>query len=96
MPGSILPERGTVAAVRLPQYASRAHADWNFGICRASYAAMLAVLVAVLSAPAAAQDAPCRGYPESVRLLVTRGVEALRLVEREAADRIVRTRYPPI
>ena len=61
-----------------------------------SYAAMLAVLVAVLSAPAAAQDAPCRGYPESVRLLVTRGVEALRLVEREASDRIAGTRYPPI
>ena len=50
-------------------------------------AAMLAVLVVVVSAPAAAQ--PCRGYPESVRLVVTRGVEAVRLVEREAADRIV-------
>jgi len=52
------------------------------------YAAIPAVLAAVLSAPAAAQDVPCRGYPESVRLMVTRGVEALRLVEREAADRI--------
>jgi len=50
---------------------------------------MLILLAVALSAPAAAQDAPCRGYPESVRLLFTRGVEALRLVEREAADRIV-------
>ena len=49
-------------------------------------AAMLILLAVALCAPAAAQDAPCRGYPESVRLLVTRGVEALRLVEREAAD----------
>jgi hypothetical protein len=52
-------------------------------------AATIAVLVVVASAPAAAQDASCRGYPDSVRLVVTRGVEALRLVEREAADRIV-------
>ena len=51
-------------------------------------AATLAVLV-VASAPAAAQDAFCRGYPDSVRLVVMRGVEALRLVEREAADRMV-------
>jgi hypothetical protein len=50
--------------------------------------ATLAVLV-VASAPAAAQDASCRGYPDSVRLVVMRGVEALRLVEREAADRMV-------
>ncbi len=48
-----------------------------------------AVLAAVLSVPAQAGAVPCRGYPESVRLTVKGGVEALRLVEREAADRIV-------
>jgi hypothetical protein len=51
--------------------------------------AAFAVLAAVLSPSAQAGTLPCRGYPESVRLEVKRGVEALRQVEREAADRIV-------
>jgi hypothetical protein len=49
----------------------------------------LAILAAILSSSAQAGTMPCRGYPESVRLEVKRGVEALRLIEREAADRIV-------
>jgi hypothetical protein len=47
------------------------------------------LIAALLSFSASAETAPCRGYPESVRLTVKRGVEALRLVEREAADRII-------
>jgi hypothetical protein len=53
------------------------------------FAAILAVLAVMPAIPAAAEDAACRGYPESVRSAVKRGVEALRMVEREAADRIV-------
>ena len=46
------------------------------------------VLAALLSSSAQAETAPCRGYPEAIRLEVKRGIEALRLIEREAADRI--------
>ena len=51
--------------------------------------AAFAILATILSSSAQAGTLPCRGYPESVRLEVKRGVEALRLIEREAADRIV-------
>ena len=50
--------------------------------------AAFAVLATILSSAAQAGTVPCRGYPESVRLEVKRGLEALRQVEREAVDRI--------
>jgi hypothetical protein len=50
--------------------------------------AAFAVLVTILASSAQAGTVPCRGYPESVRLEVKRGLEALRQVEREAVDRI--------
>ena len=37
----------------------------------------------------AAEAAPCRGYPESVRSAIKTRIEALRMIEREAADRLV-------
>jgi len=38
---------------------------------------------------AGAEAAPCRGYPESVRSAIKARIEALRMIEREAADRLV-------
>ena len=46
------------------------------------------LLALMLSGAAAAEEASCRGYPEAVRGATKRGVEALRLVEHEAADRL--------
>lgn len=48
-----------------------------------------ALVATVLAIPCAAEAAACRGYPESVRLLIKGRVEAIRLLEREAADRLV-------
>jgi hypothetical protein len=36
-----------------------------------------------------AEAASCRGYPEAVRPIIKSRVEALRMIEREAADRLV-------
>jgi hypothetical protein len=47
----------------------------------------LAILCASLAAAAAA--APCRNYPAAAARAIKPRVEALRLVEREAADRLV-------
>jgi hypothetical protein len=52
---------------------------------RAAIAA-LAILIAV---PAAAEMESCRGYPVAVRLKIKRDVESLRMIEREAADRLL-------
>jgi hypothetical protein len=49
----------------------------------------IVVLGAALTLPFEAEAAPCRGYPESVRTIIKGRVEALRLIEREAADRLV-------
>ena len=45
-------------------------------------------LAVILSAPTPAETQSCRGYPESAKRLIKSRVEALRLVEREAADRL--------
>jgi hypothetical protein len=44
---------------------------------------------AALVLPFGAEAAPCRGYPESVRSAIKNQVEALRMIEREAADRLI-------
>ncbi len=49
----------------------------------------VAVFAIVLASPCAAEAVSCRGYPESVRSLIKSRVEALRMIEREAADRLV-------
>ena len=49
----------------------------------------IVMLVMILPTPAHAETVSCRGYPESVRQELKRNLEALRLVEREAADRMV-------
>jgi hypothetical protein len=49
----------------------------------------IGVIAILLGVPALALAQPCRGYPESVRPDVRPRVEALRLIEREAADRLV-------
>jgi hypothetical protein len=46
------------------------------------------LLGAVLALPFEAQ-ASCRGYPESVRSAIKAQIEALRMIEREAADRLL-------
>jgi hypothetical protein len=53
----------------------------------------IAALTVALAAPAEAQvpkqiQVSCRGYPEAVRPTIKPRVEALRLLEREAADRL--------
>ena len=48
----------------------------------------MAVLGCLLSTPAGAQAVSCRGYPPSVMAQVKSRVEAVRLLEREAADRL--------
>jgi len=52
------------------------------GIC-------IAALTILLSASAAAAAAPCRNYPGVAARAIKPRVEAVRLVEREAADRLV-------
>ena len=54
-----------------------------------SFAATFLVIAGLLTGPAAAQTISCRGYPEAVRSKLKSAVEALRLVEREAVDRII-------
>jgi hypothetical protein len=52
--------------------------------------AFVAAVLAVLSTPAAAQIYSCRGYPSpAVVAQIKTRVEALRRIEREAADRVV-------
>lgn len=46
-------------------------------------------LGAVLVLPFEAEAASCRGYPESVRSVIKARIEALRMIEREAGDRLV-------
>jgi hypothetical protein len=48
----------------------------------------LVVLLAVLSACGRAEAAPCRDYPTAAARSIKPRVEALRLIEREAADRM--------
>ena len=57
-------------------------------MARAAVLVVVAAVLSALSTPAAAQTVTCRNYPESIRLLVKPRVEALRLLEREAADRL--------
>jgi hypothetical protein len=52
------------------------------GIC-------IAALATLLSASAAAAAAPCRNYPAAAARAIKPRVEAVRLVEREATDRLV-------
>jgi len=51
-------------------------------------AALVVTSVSVHALPAQAQGVACRGYPESVMAGIKSRVEALRLIEREAADRL--------
>jgi hypothetical protein len=55
---------------------------------RVRRSAATAVLAAALSAPASGEAATCRGYGKEVQAAIKRHVEALRLIEREATDRI--------
>ena len=54
-----------------------------------SFAATFLVIAGLLTGPAAAQTVSCRNYPEAVRSKLKPAVAALRLVEREAVDRII-------
>jgi hypothetical protein len=54
-----------------------------------SICAGMAVFASLLSTPAGAQAVSCRGYPPSVMAQVKSRVEAVRLIEREAADRLL-------
>jgi hypothetical protein len=49
----------------------------------------IVVLVALLVLSFEAGAASCRGYPESVRAAIKTRIETLRLIEREAADRLL-------
>jgi hypothetical protein len=49
----------------------------------------IVALGAALALPFEAEAAPCRGYPESVRSAIKGRIESLRMIEREAADRLV-------
>lgn len=51
--------------------------------------ACLAALVLLLSVSAAAAAAPCRNYPQLAARAIKARVEAVRLIEREAADRLI-------
>jgi hypothetical protein len=48
----------------------------------------IAALAILCSSPAAAEAAPCRNYPPAAARAIKARVEALRLIEREAADRL--------
>ncbi len=54
----------------------------------ARFCAAVAALAAMLSSPAVGEAASCRGYGQEIQAAIKRHVEALRLVEREAADRV--------
>jgi hypothetical protein len=47
------------------------------------------VVLVLLSAFSPAEAAPCQGYPASAAHTIKPRVEALRLIEREAADRLI-------
>jgi gas vesicle protein len=47
-----------------------------------------AVLAAMLLAPASGEAASCRNYGQEIQAAIKRHVEALRMIEREATDRI--------
>jgi hypothetical protein len=49
----------------------------------------LAALALLLSVAAASAAAPCRNYPQLAARAIKVRVEALRLIEREAADRLI-------
>jgi hypothetical protein len=49
----------------------------------------IVALGAALVLPFEAEAAPCRGYPEAVRAAIKNRIESLRMIEREAADRLV-------
>ena len=49
----------------------------------------IVLLGAALALPFEAEAASCRGYPESVRSVIKGRIEGLRMIEREAADRLV-------
>jgi hypothetical protein len=49
----------------------------------------VAVLALTLAAPVTARAASCRGYDQAARASLKAPVEALRMTEREAADRLV-------
>jgi hypothetical protein len=49
----------------------------------------IAMVGATLTVAFDAEAASCRGYPESVRAAAKNRIEALRMIEREAADRLV-------
>jgi len=49
----------------------------------------IVALGAALALPLEAEAAPCRGYPESVRSAIKNRIESLRMIEREAADRLL-------
>jgi hypothetical protein len=51
--------------------------------------ACLAAVVLLLSASAASAAAPCRNYPELAARAIKARVEAVRLIEREGADRLI-------
>jgi hypothetical protein len=68
----------------------------GFGACagmtdclrnRREVGACIAALLLLFSAPAALAAAPCRNYPATAARAIKPRVEALRLTEREAADR---------
>jgi hypothetical protein len=51
--------------------------------------ACLAALALLLSVTAASAAAPCRNYPQLAARAIKARVEAVRLIEREAADRLI-------
>ena len=55
--------------------------------------ATAALLLLALATPAAAQVATCRGYAAISVATIKPRVEALRVIERETADRIKGTRH---
>jgi hypothetical protein len=48
----------------------------------------LAALILIACLPIDVEAASCRGYPQDVRVAIKKHVEALRALEREAADRL--------
>jgi hypothetical protein len=56
---------------------------------RAAAGILMVGLIVVLSVSAAAAAAPCRNYPAAAAHAIKPRVEAARLVEREAADRLI-------
>jgi hypothetical protein len=52
------------------------------------FLAGITILTLVVSTPADVGAVSCRGYPQSVRAAIKKQVEALRMLERETADRL--------